>query len=116
MYNRSPSVFYTDGSARKLGEQHVHEPWAEVGAWFIGPKGENGDMFRDLVMRAIDHHIEFRHTYYPSDPAFVTDEMKESVCYKETKEKIEMELEKLLAEMDKSVPFFSTRYKVYKLK
>ena len=31
--------------------------------WFLGPKAENGDVFRDLLTKAIDSHIGFRHRY-----------------------------------------------------
>ncbi|CAH3184250.1 unnamed protein product [Porites lobata] len=47
--------------------------WASVGAWFLGPKAENGDVFRDLLTKAIDSHIGFRHSYFPCDPPYVTD-------------------------------------------
>ena len=35
--------------------------WASLGAWFLGPKGENGEMFRELLTKAVDSHIGFRH-------------------------------------------------------
>ena len=38
-----------------------HKQWAALGAWFLGPKAENGDVFRDLLTRAVDSHIGFRH-------------------------------------------------------
>ena len=37
-----------------------HKQWAALGAWFLGPKAENGDVFRDLLTRAVDSHIGFR--------------------------------------------------------
>ena len=43
----------------------VHDkqkPWAALGAWFLGPKAENGDVFRDLTTQAINTHIRFRQT------------------------------------------------------
>ena len=38
-----------------------HKQWAALGAWFLGPKAENGDVFQDLLTRAVDSHIGFRH-------------------------------------------------------
>ena len=35
--------------------------WAALGAWFLGPKAENGDLFKDLLTNAVDSHIGFRH-------------------------------------------------------
>ena len=42
------------------GAQDKHQPWAALGAWFLGPKAENGDVFRDLLTRAVDRHAAFR--------------------------------------------------------
>ena len=38
-----------------------HKQWAALGAWFVGPKAENGDVFRDLLTQAVDKHFGFRH-------------------------------------------------------
>ena len=35
--------------------------WAALGAWFLGPKAENGDVFKDLITKAVDSHIGYRH-------------------------------------------------------
>ena len=43
---------------------HAHEKfehWASLGAWFLGPKAENGNVFRDLLTQAVDKHVGFRH-------------------------------------------------------
>lgn len=37
-----------------------HKPWAALGAWFMGPKAENGDVFHDLVTQTINSQINFR--------------------------------------------------------
>ena len=42
------------------GDQSRHKPWAALGAWFMGPKAENGDVFHDLVTQTIDSQIKFR--------------------------------------------------------
>ena len=55
MYSQKREVFSRGG--------HVddnHKQWAALGAWFLGPKAENGDVFRDLLTRAVDSHIGFR--------------------------------------------------------
>lgn len=36
------------------------KPWAAVGTWFVGPKAENADVFKDLMTEAIDSHFNFR--------------------------------------------------------
>ena len=107
MYNQRRAVF-----SRKDRQLDQSKPWAAVGAWFIGPKGENVDIFRELVMKALDHQLQFRKNFYPSDPEYVDDEIRNSESYQKALKKTENELSKMLCEMDKSVPFFSSRYKV----
>ena len=90
----------------------VHKPWAAVGAWFLGPKAENGDLFGDLVKSSVDSHILFRKTYFPFDPSYVTREVKDTESYKKTVEFLRKEVVKMQEQLMKSVPFFSSRYKV----
>ena len=107
MYNRRRAAF-----SRLDPGLDEHKPWAAVGAWFPGPKGENADVYKELVVKAIDHHMKFREDYYPSDPVYVDDEMKQSECYRNAIAKMDTQLQLMLSELDKSIPFFSTRYKV----
>ena len=39
-----------------------------VEAWFLGPKGENADVFERLVVEAIRDHVFWRRNYHPADP------------------------------------------------
>ena len=56
MYSQQRKVF-------SMGDHVVdkHKQWAALGAWFLGPKAENGEVFRDLLTQAVDSHIGFRH-------------------------------------------------------
>jgi hypothetical protein len=36
------------------------KPWAKTGAWFLGPKADNGDVFKGFVNKAIETHIKYR--------------------------------------------------------
>ena len=40
-----------------------NNPCAALGAWFLGPNGENGDIFQDLLTRAVESHVKFRQRY-----------------------------------------------------
>ena len=107
MYNQRRACFSShDPKADK------HQPWAALGAWFLGPKGENGDVFRQLVLQAVDSQINFRKKYFPCDPTYVTDEVKESETYQNSMAKLKKELRTMQTQLEKSVPFFSSRYKV----
>ena len=53
MYSHHRNMVAKQGHGR-------HKPWAALGAWFMGPKAENGDVFHDLVTQTIDSQIKFR--------------------------------------------------------
>ena len=87
-------------------------PWAKVGAWYVGPKAENEEIYKEMVLKAVDSHLDFRKSYFPSDPAYVTTEIKDSLAYKTEIENMRRELATMREEMKKSVPYFTPRYKV----
>ena len=51
-------------------------------------------------------------SYFPCDPPYVTDDLREAEAYQASKDKLQTELELLQRQMQNSVPFYSTRYKV----
>ena len=51
-------------------------------------------------------------SYYPCDPPYVTDELREAKSFQISLSRMKTELDKMQQELHKSVPFFSTRYKV----
>ena len=106
MYNqRRPNFAPRDRAAA------AHQPWAAVGSWFLGPRAENGDLFKKMATKAVQDQIAFRESYYPTDGVYVTDELKASQTYENTVKKMEKELVALTRELQHSVPFFSSRYK-----
>ena len=75
--------------------------------WFIGPKGENADLFRRLVGRAIDHNIAFRHDYMPDDPPIHRDRL--SPAMRASEDFIAARLDDMLGYLRGSVPLASFR-------
>lgn len=55
MYSPQRKALFKGGHAHDK-----HKQWAALGAWFMGPKAENGDVFRDLLTQAVDKHVGFR--------------------------------------------------------
>ncbi|XP_067020489.1 uncharacterized protein [Acropora muricata] len=86
-------------------------PSAAVGAWFLGPNGENKKIFRELLVKTVDSHAGFRQSYVPCDPPYVTDELREEDSFKNALKNLRTELDNLQTDLRKSVPFFSSRYK-----
>ena len=66
----SKSSMYSHGRAVFCRGDHKadkHKQWAALGAWFLGPKAENGDVLRDLLTQAVDAQIGFRHRWVHRD-------------------------------------------------
>jgi glutamate/tyrosine decarboxylase-like PLP-dependent enzyme len=80
-----------------------------VTAWFLGPKGENGQLLRRLVDEALKSHLEFRHDVYPDDPRFITAEMQRAPEYKRSVKRLEQEFKGVLGALRESGAFFSMR-------
>lgn len=62
-------------------------------------------------MNKVGHYI-FIFSYFPCDPPYVTDELREAEAYQSARDKLKTEMEILQREMQNSVPFYSSRYKV----
>jgi glutamate/tyrosine decarboxylase-like PLP-dependent enzyme len=88
---------------------------AALGAWFLGPKGENGELFKRLVEQIVSAHLMDRERDSERDPAWITSDRKSTDAYKEAVELLEEQLAVLLEDLGKSVPFFSYRYQGHML-
>lgn len=86
-----------------------------LAAWFLGPKAENGDLLRRLAERAVKAQVDYRHAYQPSDPPWVTDDIKSTPAYKQSVEALEAAVDELVGRLRGSVPFFSYRYQAHML-
>ncbi len=81
-----------------------------VAAWFLGPRGENLDLFSELVTVALNDHVFWRRNFHPSDPSPITESMKREPGYLDAVDLLKTEFYSLLAELKKSGPFASMRY------
>jgi glutamate/tyrosine decarboxylase-like PLP-dependent enzyme len=91
---------------------HLEGPGTDsLAAWFLGPRGENQKLFRELIERAVDANVEDRVRLY-NDPPYVTDERK-GPDYDSAVLKMKKEYEKLLDQLSGNVPFFSYRYQAH---
>jgi glutamate/tyrosine decarboxylase-like PLP-dependent enzyme len=85
-------------------------PPVDLGSVFLGPKGENADVFERLLLEAFRDHVFWRRNFHPED-GFVIQEMeKHSPAYERSISVLSQELMGLLGELKAGVPFFSPRY------
>lgn len=51
-------------------------------------------------------------SYFPFDPPYVTEDLRDADSFKNAMEKLQSEMDNLQKDLQNSVPFFSSRYKV----
>ena len=84
-------------------------------AWFLGPKAENADLLRELVLAALDSHVAFRRGFHPEDPSHVTRAVRDSAGYRDGVERLRREAAGLFEKLRLSAPFASLRYQGHML-
>ncbi len=84
-------------------------------AWFLGPKAENIELLKELVLAAIDSHAEFRRGFHPKDPSHITSAMRASAGFQEGVARLRADVAELLDNLRLSAPFASMRYQGHML-
>ena len=75
---------------------------------FIGSKGENGNLYKDLLSNLIDDHIGWRKNYMPQDPAMISSADKREESFKLTADKVKDVLDEASRRMrSTAVPWHS---------
>ncbi|HVH13071.1 MAG TPA: pyridoxal-dependent decarboxylase, partial [Longimicrobium sp.] len=82
----------------------------DLASVFLGPKGENADVFDRLLLEAFRDHVFWRRNFHPEDGFHVTEGEKHSPDYQAAISTLSQELMGLLGELKAGVPFFSPRY------
>ena len=93
------------------GDKYDHQ-WEALAGWFLGPRAENRNIFNELMLKALNWHEDRREEFFPSDPSYFTDELKNSEAAKHEYKDMEDQMKAMHQELNKSIPFFSTRYQV----
>lgn len=84
---------------------------SDARALFLGPKGENKNFFKEMIIEAVDQHISWRQTFRPSDPYLTSTKERYENQYRETLYNTEEVLTKLSSKLqENSLPWFSPRY------
>jgi glutamate/tyrosine decarboxylase-like PLP-dependent enzyme len=82
----------------------------DLGSVFLGPKGENADVFERLLLEAFRDHVFWRRNFHPEDGFLVREMEKHAPEYERSISLLSQELMSLLGELKAGVPFFSPRY------
>ncbi|HPE65762.1 MAG TPA: hypothetical protein PK849_06240, partial [Synergistales bacterium] len=80
-------------------------------ALFLGPKAENYDFFKQMLVYLMDDHAEWRRFFHPEDPLVVTEEEKARQDFARTLQNTREALIELAGNLQvSSNPWFSPRY------
>ena len=82
----------------------------DLGSVFLGPKGENADVFERLLLEAVRDHVFWRRNFHPEDGFLIQERDKHTPAYEQSISTLSQELLGLLGELKAGVPFFSPRY------
>ena len=63
-----------------IGDKYK-EQWKALGAWFLGPRGENSGVFVDCFKMMVSEHVHYRNSCFPADPAYITQDIKISNAF-----------------------------------
>jgi glutamate/tyrosine decarboxylase-like PLP-dependent enzyme len=84
-------------------------PVGTPAAWFLGPKGENETVLRELFERAISSNLKARRSYQPDDPCMAAKATFVSEKYTSAIKLLRERLDEVLEHMQSSVPLSSYR-------
>ncbi len=80
----------------------------------FGTKRENAKLLQEMVDESIQEHAKFRENHYGrKDGKYITDEIKNSIGYREGVKSMREAAKELRERLHGSVPFFSERYQAH---
>lgn len=82
----------------------------DLAALFLGPKGENADVFERLLLEAFRDHVFWRRNFHPEDGFEIPELDRRRPEAEQAHSRLAQELLSLLGELKGGVPFFSPRY------
>ncbi|PEX82129.1 tyrosine decarboxylase [Bacillus cereus] len=83
-------------------------PDINLKALFLGDKGENADLFKELLIKMVDEHVGWRQNYQPQDLPVITPQDKSSKNFVETADHIRSVMDVLSSKLrTNSLPWHS---------
>ena len=79
-------------------------------SWFLGPKGENEQLLKELLDSALEAHLAWRREYHPEDHSPIATPERSTPAAIRQRANTRGEFAALLRDLRGSVPFFSSRY------
>jgi tyrosine decarboxylase len=86
------------------------EPDPYIYPMFLGPYGENDEVFENLLLEFLRDHVYWRRNFHPEDPPAIPTLAANREDYAEFVARMKQSLHRLSAKLKHSVPFSSPRY------
>ncbi|MEZ6041703.1 MAG: pyridoxal-dependent decarboxylase [Planctomycetaceae bacterium] len=87
-----------------------------IDAWFLGPKGENAELFSSLVQEAINAAVNYRRYFHPEDHPSISETARAAPEYLESVGKLKYQFNILLQKLNEfATPYTSLRYQGHML-
>ncbi len=83
--------------------------------FFLGPKGENIELFKRLINKTIEWHKEWRENFF-DDESIYPEDFFNSEVFKVESQKLEEVFDEFLKRLGKNLPYFHPRYSAQMLK
>ncbi|MDK1726711.1 tyrosine decarboxylase [Dellaglioa algida] len=78
----------------------------DLKALFIGDKGENADLYKDMLNKLVDEHVGWRQNYMPQDMPVISEEDKQTEGYASSVNKMKSVLDEVSSKLrSESVPW-----------
>jgi hypothetical protein len=74
-------------------------------SWFLGPKGENEQLLKELLDSALQAHLSWRRGYHPEDPSPISAAEHLTPAAERQRTELKGQFAGLLRQLRGSVPF-----------
>ncbi|PYH37756.1 group II decarboxylase [Aspergillus neoniger CBS 115656] len=97
-----------------MAEMNQHSENGRVSSWFLGPKAENFEGFKALILDIVTKHVEGRRSLDNTDASFITREMIEHPSARQSITTLGDKLTEVMGNLaNSSIPFWSTLYNAH---
>lgn len=84
-----------------------------LAAWFLGPKAEHGDLWKELIDYVLQDYFNWRRNYFPNDPVVISRARRRD--HAPWIDALNTRLDSILNELKAHFPFYSPRYLAHML-
>ncbi|KAH8099817.1 pyridoxal phosphate-dependent transferase [Cristinia sonorae] len=85
-----------------------------VGAWFLGPQGENTSALVTFLTSALNHHINGRRNYFPEDASSIPPQMQATDAFRGNMANLQALIDDLGPKLaEHGAPFWNPRYNAH---